>query len=237
MFLLFTLVNVIFSAKDETNLIGVPLPLYFNKISFSYYFVPTLIFIAVQSCIIIATIIPLKYLTPIQRYITISLGSYYLFLHILCHIDITGTIYWGVSLILSVIPMILSQNPKFSILFLSIEGSYVLSYMFIGLFRISSFIIFILSFIVFTVLLMLFGKANRELHYSVTKGFIIAFASFVVVEMATFINLINGMHDGIGTTFLFSVIRTLSFAALTGFIALITYKNDYFVEKISDNKK
>lgn len=203
----------------EINMI---LPIYFT---ISKPFI--IMFILGQVVLIAILLLPFKILDGLQSCLVSSVGTFYWFAHMPAkffsnNMFELNTIALYISFLVSLLALVFSVNEKFSNLFLSISGSYIFTMTIIGIFGFRNMIFYIISLIIFFVVLVRLKKINALLHYAIVKAMVISCMICVVIIIIVRFPFFLIFHLE-NPRFLFRFIYFIVFYIIYTIIFLFTY--------------
>ncbi|EJW02787.1 hypothetical protein EDEG_02827 [Edhazardia aedis USNM 41457] len=135
-----------------------------------------------------------EFLENMQKQFVSGLSLYFLLCHIPSVLSIRTSIYLfpmhSLAFFAAIVAGVFSINDKFRNLFMSLGGSYIVSFIFCAIFKFRSMLIFLPPFIVLFVGFVILKKKHDKLQYCLIKTLALAMGMLIVTDCFTPLNII-----------------------------------------------
>ncbi|KAM0674756.1 hypothetical protein GVAV_001946 [Gurleya vavrai] len=191
-----------------------------------------LFFIIQLSIITIIALLPFKFLDGFQSCLTSGVGTFFFAGHILAkpftsYLSVLDFIFYISCYIIALAAIVVSVNEKFSNLFLSIGGGYVVSSLLTAFLGFRHYLIYLLTFIVAFVGFVLLKKSSAQLHFAFVKSLVFGYAFVVMLDLLTPVKFLKSLYlEDVMLKGIHKVIGYLVFLFATVFIFFYTYNKE-----------
>lgn len=186
--------------------------------------------------LVVFTMLPYESLAVSQSCIISGLGTFFFANHLLVKplLIIPGMpliILWIICCLLAIVGAIFSVNEKFSNLFLSIGGGYIVSSLALSLFGFKYYLFYLFTFVLCFVGFVMLKKSNKDLHESIIKSLVLSFTILAIIDLITPLRFFMSIY--INAIRIGKLIRLLGYA-LFAFIFGVLYMYSANIKKIHE---
>lgn len=156
----------------------------------NHYGIGQLVFIIFIGLLCAFLLLPYERLDGAQSCLTSGLGTYYFVMHIIAlPLNILlmklRFITAIIGFVLAIAAMTLSVNEKFSTLFLSISGGYIITLVLCTLVNVSNYFLYLMTFIPVFVICIVLKKKAKGVHYLVAKALVLTLSTVLIIYLLT----------------------------------------------------
>jgi len=172
-------------------------------------------FVFFQALILVFLHVPLTYFKGLQEQILASMLVFYPVNHII------GTFLgfflgFPISILIFLVSLVFTRNEKFYTLFSSLGSSYVIIYLIMILFQMTSFVIPASTFMILFIGLVISKKVNRVLHAAICLSIFTGWCILTLISNLSPGDFVRNAHfsgyvQGVSATIIFLVVFAASF--------------------------
>lgn len=179
-------------------------------------------------------LLPFAFIDGVQSCLVSAIGTFYWACHlpgkILCN-SVLDLNFVGMlaAFALSIVALVFSVNEKFSNLFLSIGGGYIVSVVLCGVLGIANIALYIIAFCALLVVFVRLKSVNALLHFAIIKALVLSFGICMIIDLILMDNMFNGIYVNNA-----GIVRRLVYLFVFGFMYTVVFLFTYYKFKIRE---
>lgn len=181
------------AAENSTKLLIYEQPEFLAQVNYDNLI--TLIgFVFFEAVLLVSLYIPISLLRGVQELLLAATSNFYFFFHLLSFTFLPFFVSAAVSFIFFFAVIVFARNEKLYNLFCATGIAYIISYMLVILFKVSSFLFLAVFFLLPFVGLVILKKAKRELHHATCKAVLTGFMLNILIGNLFPIDFMQNTH-------------------------------------------